>query len=109
MKKYIIISIVLTTVLSGCRYKEGPLISFRSVYKRLQGYWQIIEFTSNGVDSLKYYNDSCGSVALITDIDGSNPDIEFHIIFNYRKPNTFQSTIKFIEDICEAIYIVVQP
>jgi hypothetical protein len=62
MKKLLIILIALVTILSGCRYKEGPLISFRSVEKRICGIWQVVEFTSDGVDSLQYYNDSCGSV-----------------------------------------------
>jgi len=95
MKKLLVLLIVLTTILSGCRYKEGPMISFRSIYKRLQGYWEIVEFKSNGIDSVKYYNDSCGSKVLITDTDGNTSDEEFYIFFNYLKPNTFASAIKF--------------
>ncbi len=62
MKKLLIIIIVFATVFSGCRYKEGPLISFSSVEKRLEGTWQIVGLTSDGIDSLQYYNDSCGSI-----------------------------------------------
>jgi hypothetical protein len=65
MKKLLIILIALVTILSGCRYKEGPLISFRSVEKRICGIWQVVEFTSDGIDSLKYYNDSCGSKMIL--------------------------------------------
>lgn len=104
MKKFLIISIVLTTIFSGCRYKEGPMISFRSVYKRLQGYWEIVEFKSNGIDSVKYYNDSCGSKVLITDTDGNTSDEEFYIIFNYRQPNEFGSAMKF-DDNKSIVYI----
>jgi len=66
MKKLLIIIIVFATVFSGCRYKEGPLISFRSVEKRLEGTWQIVGLTSDGIDSLQYYNDSCGSIVTFT-------------------------------------------
>ncbi len=58
--KILSIIIFLLIIATGCRYKEGPMISFRSVEKRLTGTWQIVELTSDGVDSLKYYNDSCG-------------------------------------------------
>ncbi len=62
MKNAIFIFLIFIIVLSGCRkYKEGPLISFRSPEKRISGTWQITEFTGNGVDSLQYYNDSCGA------------------------------------------------
>jgi len=61
MKKLLVILIVLTTIFSGCRYKEGPMISFRSIKQRLDGHgWSISELTSDGIDSLKYFNDSCG-------------------------------------------------
>ncbi|MBI5541988.1 MAG: hypothetical protein HY951_18170 [Bacteroidia bacterium] len=66
MKKFLFILIVLTTILSGCRYKDGPMLSFRSVEKRLNGDWQVIGFTSDGIDSLQYYNDSCGGIMKIT-------------------------------------------
>ena len=95
MKKFIIISIVLTIVLSGCRYKEGPMISLRSAYKRIEGYWQIIEFTSNGVDSLKYYNDSCGALAFIGNFVDGTSDKRYKIVFNYMQPNAIASNIKF--------------
>jgi hypothetical protein len=65
MKKLLIILIALVTILSGCRYKEGPLISFRSVEKRICGIWQVVEFTSDGIDSLQYYNDTCGAKVLL--------------------------------------------
>lgn len=60
-RKVIILLFILMTSITSCRYKEGPMISFHSIYKRLLGTWQIVEFTSNGVDSLQYYNDSCGA------------------------------------------------
>ncbi|MGD0712389.1 MAG: hypothetical protein ABR968_14535 [Bacteroidales bacterium] len=62
MKKFFCIVILLAIALSfGCdRYPDGPLISFRSVQKRLEGNWQVVGYTSDGVDSLQNYNDSCG-------------------------------------------------
>ena len=62
MKKLLCISIVLAIAFPfGCdTYPDGPLISFRFVQKRLEGTWQIVGFTSNGVDSLQNFNDSCG-------------------------------------------------
>ena len=44
------------TIIPSCRFKEGPMISFRSVPNRLNGTWEVVEFKSNDVDSLKYYN-----------------------------------------------------
>jgi len=60
MKKIILFLLILAGIVEGCRYDDGPLISFHSVKGRLEGTWQIIGFTSDGVDSLQYYNDSCG-------------------------------------------------
>jgi hypothetical protein len=83
MKKLLIILIALVTILSGCRYKEGPLISFRSVEKRLTGKWQIVGLTSNGVDSLQYYNDTCGCKVVIYK---ATPDAHsYSIIFKEGK------------------------
>ncbi len=36
MKKIIFIIILLTVIIEGCRYKEGPIISFHSVQKRFR-------------------------------------------------------------------------
>ena len=83
MKKLIICLIIAITIITGCRYKEGPMISFNSVEKRITGTWQIVEFTSDDVDSLQYYNDSCGSKMVIGGFhypDGSptnDPKISF--------------------------------
>jgi hypothetical protein len=62
MTRKILISLFLILIFfTTCRYKEGPLISFRSVEGRLKGTWQVVEFTSDGVDSLQNFKDSCGS------------------------------------------------
>ena len=80
MKKLFIILFVTTIVFSGCKkYKEGPLISFRTVTMRIMGTWQVTEYISNGVDSLQYYNDSCGANLSINDIE--DYDWQFHVGF----------------------------
>jgi len=61
MKQLITCLIIVITIITGCRYKEGPMISFNSVEKRITGTWQIIELTSDGIDSLQYFIDSCGN------------------------------------------------
>jgi len=70
-KFYIIIIPIL--IFSGCRYKEGPLISFRSIEKRIKGTWEIVGLTSDGVDSTQYYKDSCGGNMQVL-WDSSSPD-----------------------------------
>jgi hypothetical protein len=63
MKKTFCILILLAIVLSfGCdRYPDGPLISFHSPETRIEGTWQIVSFTSDGVDSLQNLIDNCGN------------------------------------------------
>lgn len=62
MKKNALLLFVITLVfvLSGCRYEEGPVLSLTSVKKRLAGFWEVVGFTCEGLDSLQYYKDSCG-------------------------------------------------
>ncbi len=62
MKKILIYLIVITAIASSCKkYEEGPLISFRSPLKRIYGYYYLESYTINGIDSLKFFNDSMGS------------------------------------------------
>jgi hypothetical protein len=63
MKK---LSIILTAIffilfLTACRYDEGPMISFRSVEKRVAQSFLLVEFTKNGVDMTQELTDSCGN------------------------------------------------
>jgi hypothetical protein len=60
MKKLIIILLLFASVLAGCRYKEGPLISFHSALNRLYGTHTLKQYTVNGQDSLNLYYDTLG-------------------------------------------------
>jgi len=65
-KIFYIIIFSMLLIPFACRYKDGPLISFRSIQKRLEGKWQVVGYTSNEVDSLQNYNDSCGGYMQIS-------------------------------------------
>ena len=95
MKQLIICSIIVITIITGCRYKEGPLISFYSVYTRIKGTWQIIGLTSDGVDSLQYYNDSCGSAVKFMEFDNGTSTRYIAMVFNYNKNNQFGASVTF--------------
>jgi len=59
IKKLILILIVIAAITEGCKkYSDGPLISFRSVRKRLFGDYTLTKYTVNVLDSLSLYNDS---------------------------------------------------
>ncbi len=61
MKKTLLLCLLLAAVVCGCKkYEEGPLISFRSAQTRLWGVWEVTEYTSDGIDSLQSYKDTCG-------------------------------------------------
>src|ERR1035437_697233 len=56
MFKRISFFILLAIVFSiGCKkYPDGPLISFQSKLKRVQGTWNVVYFSVNGYDSTSY-------------------------------------------------------
>jgi len=81
MKKLLLTLLTLTALIDGCKYKDGPMISFRSVEKRLDGTWQVIEYTSNGIDSLQNFKDSCGyNMKIHFPPDYYNIDISFYTV-----------------------------
>jgi hypothetical protein len=59
-KKQIILLLLISLTLAACKYDEGPLISFRSVEKRISQGRQVVEFTKDGVDMTQELIDSCG-------------------------------------------------
>ena len=92
MKQLIICLIIVITIISGCRYKENPLFTSGSVKTRLQGTWQVVGFTSDGVDSLQYYNDSCGAKMKINFYDNHGSELEPpQICFIYGKKEFYGS------------------
>ena len=59
MKKIILFLIIIAGITAGCKkYPDGPMISFRSTLHRLYGYYNVKQYTINGVDSLSMLNDS---------------------------------------------------
>jgi hypothetical protein len=74
LKKLSFLLIILAiTCTFGCeRYPDGPLISLRSVDTRIAGGWQMVSFTSNGVDSLQSIIDSTLYTLSIPEIDPKN-------------------------------------
>jgi len=73
MKKTLYFILLSTIIISGCKkYEEGPFISFRPEGRRLLGDWLVTEYTSNGIDSLQYFKDSCGANLGINDLEDDN-------------------------------------
>jgi hypothetical protein len=69
MKKTVFLLLTLAAIVTSCKYKDGPLISFRSPYERLTGYWQVEYFTINDNDFTQQYKDSCNYNFRITFYD----------------------------------------
>jgi hypothetical protein len=68
----ILLFLILYCIFPGCRYKDGPLISFRTADRRLQGEFQAEVFEINGQEEMQIWNDSiCDSSLYIylTDVD----------------------------------------
>ncbi len=51
MKKSILTIIGLLLLLSGCKYEEGPFLSFTSAEKRLRGVWSVSNVYKNGEET----------------------------------------------------------
>ena len=49
-KSLIVVLGFVLLVFAGCRYEDGPAISFRSVENRLKGEYDIVKFEKGGVD-----------------------------------------------------------
>ena len=62
MTRKVIISLIFISIFfTTCRYKENPIFPSGTVKTRLQGTWDVVGLTSNGVDSLQFFKDSCGA------------------------------------------------
>lgn len=62
MKKTIfLLAIFATMFIASCKkYPEGPTISFRSAWHRLEGEHTLTKYTVDGIDSLDLFYDSLG-------------------------------------------------
>ena len=71
MKKDFIIFIVIATLITACKYEDGPLVSLRSKQDRIIAIWEVESLTIDGVDSTSLYNETCDcAIALYEDYDG---------------------------------------
>jgi len=59
MNRKILYTLVLLLFFAACKYEDGPAISLRSKYQRLEGDWQIENLKIDGIDSTQRYLDSC--------------------------------------------------
>jgi hypothetical protein len=76
MKKIILILIVLTAVLEGCKkYEEGPWLSFRSAEKRIYGIYRLTQYDVNNIDSLVLFNDSLCDTLQFYHSEDSNTNV----------------------------------
>jgi hypothetical protein len=60
MKLRVFILLLLTTycILQSCKYEDGPIISFRSAERRLQGEFNADAFNIDGQDAINIWTDS---------------------------------------------------
>ncbi|MBC7426849.1 MAG: hypothetical protein H7321_09970 [Bacteroidia bacterium] len=80
MKKNILLLVVLIgLVLTGCKYEDGPGISFRSKRDRLANEWEIKDFKINDNDSAlkELSNDSLMIIWSLTRTGSYNADIVY--------------------------------
>jgi hypothetical protein len=52
----LIIAICAILFFIGCRFEDGPLISFKSVYDRMEGSWKLTHYLVDDVDSINELN-----------------------------------------------------
>ncbi|MEI6766765.1 MAG: hypothetical protein WCM76_14130 [Bacteroidota bacterium] len=65
MKTKIIFSLLFLATLIGCKYEDGPLISFRTAYKRVIGSYQAEAFQIDGQDAMQIWKDSVCDIGVI--------------------------------------------
>jgi hypothetical protein len=78
VRKNIFYWMILVPSVFSCRYKDGPVISFHSVKKRILGTWDIESLFVNGVDLTQdVRNQSCYSPLVFTEVQDRG-DILLH-------------------------------
>lgn len=79
--------IFLVFLISGCKYEDGPVISFRSACKRVEGTYTIDKFEVNGNDSLGVFiARNCNGKVDFFDISKINGNLS---IYDCRYSGTF--------------------
>ncbi|HBG70113.1 MAG: hypothetical protein A2W93_10265 [Bacteroidetes bacterium GWF2_43_63] len=68
MKYKVLAFLGILLILSGCgKYEDGPGISFRNANFRIQGWYEIVSLTRNGIDITQQWKDSCDWVFRFND------------------------------------------
>ncbi len=57
---------------TGCKYEEGPDISFRSACARVTGQWFVESLTVDGADSLSSFNNRFGNCLTYEFVDNGS-------------------------------------
>ncbi len=90
MKKltYILSLIIIISIFSGCKkYKEGPLVSFRSPINRIEGKWKVEKYLISGIDSIALIN--CRQINLTT-----IASTEYDYIWDYTVSDCIESYLE---------------
>jgi hypothetical protein len=58
MKRLFLLLLIIASITIGCKYDDGPLISFRTPFGRLYGVWEVEHFEINNVDHTQEYRDN---------------------------------------------------
>jgi len=69
MKTKIVLLFLSTCFIAGCKYEDGPGISFRSACARVTGEWVIESLTVDGADSLPNFNNRFGNCSVYEFMD----------------------------------------
>ncbi|HMT28948.1 MAG TPA: hypothetical protein PKD91_06695 [Bacteroidia bacterium] len=76
---FALVLLCLIVFVSGCKYEDGPGISFRSACKRVEGNYTIEKFEVNGNDSLGVFiARNCNGKVDFFDISKINGNISIH-------------------------------
>jgi hypothetical protein len=52
-------AVILISILTTCRYEDGPAISLESSRKRIEGYYTVKSFKINNEERIEDYNNQC--------------------------------------------------
>jgi len=92
MKKSLLVILLLTVIIGGYRYEDGPLISFRSAENRLYGNYTLTNYTVDGEDQLNQYYDSlCKNFNIYYEGVSSNRDV--CDIIGFRKDGKYSAVV----------------